>query len=107
MTCAVSAPGSTEATQGEPLLIGSLQRPREKDSIKGVVPPIQGETEGIRRRRSKEPTGERKEEQLRTTEEEDMEDAWNLLQESGPEPESRSLRTQHRDEDRWPLGAHE
>ncbi|KAJ1180575.1 hypothetical protein NDU88_005796 [Pleurodeles waltl] len=93
MTCAVSAPGSTEATRGEPLPIGSLLRPRENDAVKGVVPPIQGERHGIRRRRSKEPTGDRTEEEQRTSEEEDAEDAGNPLQESGPEPESRSLRT--------------
>ncbi|KAJ1158425.1 hypothetical protein NDU88_011113 [Pleurodeles waltl] len=107
ITCAVSAPGSTEATQGDPLPIGSLPRPRENDAVKGVVPPIQGGREGIQRWRSRVPTGERKEEQRRTTEEEDTKDAWNPLQESGPEPESRSLRTRRRDEDRWPRGAHE
>ncbi|KAJ1199672.1 hypothetical protein NDU88_003505 [Pleurodeles waltl] len=92
---------STEATRGEPLPIGSLPRPRENDAVKGVVPPIQ-ERDGIRRRRSKEPMGDRTEEERRTSEEEDAKDAWNPLQESGPEPESRSLRTQRRDEDRCP-----
>ncbi|KAJ1191869.1 hypothetical protein NDU88_001183 [Pleurodeles waltl] len=107
MPCAVSAPGSTEATRREPLPIGSLSRPRENDAVKGVVPPIQGEREGIRRRRSEEPKGERKEEQRRTTKEEGTEDAWNPLQDSGPESESRSLRTRRGDKDRWPRGAHE
>ncbi|KAJ1162846.1 hypothetical protein NDU88_003311 [Pleurodeles waltl] len=107
MTCAVSAPDSTEATRGDPLPIGSLLRPREHDAVKGVVPPIQDERVGIRSWRSKEQTGELEEEQQRTTDEEDTEDARTPLQEHGPEPESRSLRTRRRDEDRWPRGAHE
>ncbi|KAJ1157318.1 hypothetical protein NDU88_010032 [Pleurodeles waltl] len=78
---------STEAARGEPLPIGSLPRPRENDTIKGVVPPMQGGRDRIRRRRSREPTGEIKEEQRRTTGEEDAEDAWTPLQGSGPEPE--------------------
>ncbi|KAJ1110647.1 hypothetical protein NDU88_007995 [Pleurodeles waltl] len=107
MTCAVSDPGSTEAARGEPLPIGSLLRQREIDTVKGVVPPMQERRDGIRRWSSREPTGEIKEEQRRTTEEKFTEDAWTPLQGSGPEPESRSLRTRHRDEDRRPRGAHE
>ncbi|KAJ1210673.1 hypothetical protein NDU88_006035 [Pleurodeles waltl] len=107
MTCAVSAPGSTDAARGEPLPIGSLPRPRENDTVKGVVPPMPRERDGIRRWRSREPTGDIKEEQRRTTGEEDTEDNWTPLQGSGPEPESRSLRTQRGDKDRWPRGAHE
>ncbi|KAJ1156944.1 hypothetical protein NDU88_009660 [Pleurodeles waltl] len=106
MTCAVSAPGSTEASRGESLPIGSLPRPPETDAVKGVVPPIQGRREGIRRWRSREPAGELKEDQRRTRGEEDTEDAWTPLEESRPEPESSSLRTQCRDEDRWPRVAH-
>ncbi|KAJ1187035.1 hypothetical protein NDU88_003814 [Pleurodeles waltl] len=47
MTCAVSAPGSTEAARGEPLPIGSLPRPRENDTVKG----------GADRSRNRDPCG--------------------------------------------------
>ncbi|KAJ1174548.1 hypothetical protein NDU88_006369 [Pleurodeles waltl] len=72
-----------------------------------MIPPIHGEREGIRSWRSREPTGELKDEQRRTTEEEDPEDAWTPLLESEPELGSRTLGTRCRDEDRWPRGAHE
>ncbi|KAJ1180089.1 hypothetical protein NDU88_005313 [Pleurodeles waltl] len=84
LTCAVSAPDSTEATRGEPLPIGSLPKPRKTDAVKKMIPPIHGEKEGIRSWRLSEPTGELKDEQRRTTEEEDPEDAWTPLLESEP-----------------------
>ncbi|KAJ1131025.1 hypothetical protein NDU88_009368 [Pleurodeles waltl] len=107
MSCAVYAPDNTEVTWGEPLSIGSLPKPRGHEAVKGVVSPIQGERVGIRWRRLREPTGESEDEQRRTRDEEDLEDARTLHPTPGPKPESRSLQTRYRDEDRWPRGGHE
>ncbi|KAJ1201051.1 hypothetical protein NDU88_004867 [Pleurodeles waltl] len=107
LTCAVSAPGSTEAALGETLPIGSLPKPQEPDAVKRRFPPFHGGREGIQSWRSREPTGGLNDIQRRTMEEEDPEDAGTPLLESEPELGSRTLETRRRDEDHWPRGAHE
>ncbi|KAJ1144924.1 hypothetical protein NDU88_011218 [Pleurodeles waltl] len=107
MSCAVSAPDNTEVTRGEPLSIGSLAKLRGHEAVKVVVSPIQKKRVRIRWRRLREPTGESEDEQRKTRDEEDLEDTRALHPTPGPKPESRSLRTRYRDEDRWPRGAHE
>ncbi|KAJ1105345.1 hypothetical protein NDU88_002752 [Pleurodeles waltl] len=107
MSCAVSAPDNTDVTWEEPLSIGSLQKLREHDAIKGVVSPIQERRDGIQWWRLREPMGVPEDEQRRARNEEDPENARTLHPKPGPEPESRPLRTRYRDEDRWPRGAHE
>ncbi|KAJ1122545.1 hypothetical protein NDU88_001031 [Pleurodeles waltl] len=104
LTCAVAAPGSTEAAWGETLPIGYLPKPREPDTVKRRFPPFHGEEDGIRSWRSREPTGGQK---RRTREEDDPEDVETPLLESEPELGSRTMETRCRDEDRWPRGAHE
>ncbi|KAJ1117306.1 hypothetical protein NDU88_005506 [Pleurodeles waltl] len=49
-----------------------------------MIPPIHMEREGIRSWRSREPTGELKDEQRRRTEEEDPEDVWTRSQDQEP-----------------------
>ncbi|KAJ1188762.1 hypothetical protein NDU88_005519 [Pleurodeles waltl] len=106
-TCAVSAPGNTEATRGATPSIGSLSDPHESEPVKGVDPTNQGKGGEIQWWRTKEPASALKGEQRRTRDEEDPEDAMTRLQQPGVEPESGLLGTQHRDEDRWPRGAYE
>ncbi|KAJ1160602.1 hypothetical protein NDU88_001098 [Pleurodeles waltl] len=84
MSCAVSAPDNTEVTRGEPLSVGSLPKPRGHEAVKGVVSPIQRGRVGIRWRRLREPTGESEDEQRRTRDEEDLEDARTLHLTPGP-----------------------
>ncbi|KAJ1135991.1 hypothetical protein NDU88_002418 [Pleurodeles waltl] len=105
MTCADSAVASTEATRGDSLSIGSLHGSRESDAVKGVVPPMQ-RGGGIRCWRAEEPARDLEDEQRRTRDEEDPEDARTRLRKPGLGQESGFLWTRHQDEDRWPRGAY-
>ncbi|KAJ1193072.1 hypothetical protein NDU88_002378 [Pleurodeles waltl] len=88
MTCADSALDSTEATRRDSLSIGSLHRPREPEAVKEVVPHIQEGGGGIRCWRAKEPARDLEDEQRRTRDEEDPDDARTRLRNPGLEPES-------------------
>ncbi|KAJ1150319.1 hypothetical protein NDU88_003113 [Pleurodeles waltl] len=98
---------STEATREDSLSIGSLHRSRESEAVKGVVPPMQGRGGGIRCWRAEEPARDLEDEQRRTRDEEDLEDARTRLRKPGLGPESGFPWTRHQDEDRGPRGAYE
>ncbi|KAJ1193844.1 hypothetical protein NDU88_003140 [Pleurodeles waltl] len=106
-TCAVSAPGNTEAPGGATLSIGYLRDPRKSEAVKGVDPPNQEKGGGIQWWSTKEPASTLKGEQRMPRDEEDPEDARTRLRQPGVEPESGLLWTRHRDEDRWPRGEDE
>ncbi|KAJ1123070.1 hypothetical protein NDU88_001543 [Pleurodeles waltl] len=106
-TCAVAALNSPETFQGAALSIGSLPDPRDSEAVKGVGPPTQRREGRIPWWITKETERESRNEQWRTRNEDDLEDARTGLRQPGEEPESGFVWTRHREEDRWPRGAYE
>ncbi|KAJ1180346.1 hypothetical protein NDU88_005568 [Pleurodeles waltl] len=97
----------TEASQRTVLSIGSLPKPRGSEPVKGEGPPTQGERGRITWWRPKEMERESREEQCRTRNEDDPENARTCLRQPGEQRESGAVWIRQREEDHWPRGAYE
>ncbi|KAJ1215986.1 hypothetical protein NDU88_003592 [Pleurodeles waltl] len=104
LACADTAPNITDATRENGLPIGSLTPPQELKVVKKRLPPFHGESNGCWSWYTKESTGD---EERKPKEDAAPEDAETALRTSGSTLGSRTGEIRHRDEDRWPRGAHE
>ncbi|KAJ1175009.1 hypothetical protein NDU88_000300 [Pleurodeles waltl] len=98
---------ATEASQRAMLSIGSLPKPRDSETVKGAGPPTQEGRGRITWWRPKETERESREEQRRTRNEDDPENARTCLRQPGEQRESGVVWIRQREEDHWPQEAYE